>query len=93
MIINKKPEVLAPAGDFERLYAAVEYGADKLILFCKSSKCAVCDEFICDFIDLIAKVGACTAANTVFFFVYCEKNEIAVRKEVLMQIKKQLENK
>lgn len=32
MIINNKPEVLAPAGDFERLYAAVEYGADAVYL-------------------------------------------------------------
>ena len=27
-----KPEVLAPAGDFERLQAAVKYGADAVYL-------------------------------------------------------------
>ena len=28
----KQPEVLAPAGDFERLSAAVQYGADAVYL-------------------------------------------------------------
>ena len=28
----KRPEVLAPAGDFERLVAAVQYGADAVYL-------------------------------------------------------------
>ena len=28
----KRPEVLAPAGDFERLTAAVRYGADAIYL-------------------------------------------------------------
>lgn len=32
MIQTKKPELLAPAGDFERLCAAVEYGADAVYL-------------------------------------------------------------
>ncbi len=32
MITNLKPELLAPAGDFERLEAAVEYGADAVYL-------------------------------------------------------------
>ena len=32
MIKISKPELLAPAGDFERLEAAVEYGADAVYL-------------------------------------------------------------
>ncbi|MEE1011696.1 MAG: U32 family peptidase, partial [Acutalibacteraceae bacterium] len=32
MIQISKPELLAPAGDFERLCAAVEYGADAVYL-------------------------------------------------------------
>ena len=32
MNLFNKPEVLAPAGDFERLHAAVEYGADAVYL-------------------------------------------------------------
>ncbi len=32
MLINNKPELLAPAGDSERLKAAVEYGADAVYL-------------------------------------------------------------
>ena len=32
MQVNKKPELLAPAGDFERLRMAVAYGADAVYL-------------------------------------------------------------
>ena len=32
MIQISKPELLAPAGDFERLCAAVEYGADAVLV-------------------------------------------------------------
>ena len=34
--IRPKPELLAPAGDMERLTAAVEYGADAVYLAGKS---------------------------------------------------------
>lgn len=30
--MRRKPEILAPAGDMERLYMAVDYGADAVYL-------------------------------------------------------------
>ncbi len=56
-VLNKKEilEVLAPAGDFERLYSAIDYGADAVYLGSKMfSMRSACDNF--DFDELKSAV-------------------------------------